>query len=849
MRVLLWILGIVAVLFISAYTILFTGFGNSLIKPYVEKIATQKSGMKIELKKFKVGFSKADIEAAINSELNLTVSGNYNLFKKDFDLNYTAQTKSLNSFGIDIKDNISLNGDMTGNLNNFIVNGAGVLVGSNMRFAIRILNLKPLEIKLDAKSINLAQISSIAFHKPYIIGHLDATADISYIDNGYQGNANLDIKKANTNNELIQNDFGISFPNNFFITAKSDIKLSGDIATAKTVIKSPIAVAAALNSIYNISDNKLNTDLNLNIPDLLKLEPLIKQSLKGEITLNANTQIEANKLSFLDAQIKGLGGIVIAKLKDNKIDADIKNIKLDELLKIASLPAIANGSINGIASINDINIPSKTNGSANLKITNSKLKSNELNKLINTEIKKDIPFTGDAKAIFQDGILNLNSILSSEILRVDKFNSIYNLDSKDANASLQMSIPSLSALGNLTGKTLNGSVELNAEATTKTGKLDNLNLNIKAMDGVINANLKNNALKANIKDVLAENLFVLIGQKPLFNGILNAELNLDSIDLKNLNGKGVINLNNSTLNATNLKEITKKDFPNNIKFSAEFRPTFTNSIAYFMSNLSSNLINIDKFEGSFDINKLALDATYLANINDLSKFEFLIGKKLIGSLNANGKVQYKDTLYLTLNSDLLKSKLKSEFKDSILTLNLDKFSVQELLMMADYDPFYEGISNLNAKYDLSKAKGDFKIDLLEGKLAKSGLTNAISIALNQDISEEVFKNGYVKGDINKDIITFNAQMSSPKSDVNVTKGSINMLNSKIFIPIDTNIEKTDLQIEVSGTTKEPKYAFKSSYLKTKIEKEMNRGLKKLFNSDENKTNDAKDIVKGLKNLF
>ncbi|EDO9794431.1 hypothetical protein GO117_02860 [Campylobacter fetus] len=849
MRVLLWILGIIAVLFISAYTILFTSFGNSLIKPYVEKIATQKSGMKIELKKFKVGLSKADIQAAINSELNLTVTGSYNLIKKNFDLNYTAQTRSLNSFGIDIKDNISLNGDMIGNLNNFVVNGAGILVGSNMRFAIRIVNLKPLELKLDAKSLNLAQISTIALHKPYIIGHLDATADISYANNGYQGDANLNIKKANTNNELIQNDFNISLPSNFFITAKSDIKLSGDIATAKTVIKSPIAVAAALNSVYNISNNKLNTDLNLNIPDLLKLEPLIKQSLKGEITLNANTQIDANKLSFLDARIKGLGGIVIAKLKDNKIDADIKNIKLDELLKIASLPAIADGSINGIADINDINIPSKTNGSANLKITNSKLKSNKLNKLINTEIKKDIPFTGDAKAIFQDGILNLNSILSSEILRVDKFHSIYNLDSKDANASLQMSIPSLNALGNLTGKTLNGSAELNAEAVIKATKLDNLSLNIKAMDGVINANLKNNTLKANIKDILAENLFVLIGQKPLFDGVLNAELNLDSIDIKNLNGKGVIDLNNATLNAANLKEMTKKDFPNNIKFRAEFKPTFTNSIAYFMSNLSSNLINIDKFEGSFDINKLALDATYLANINDISKFEFLIGKKLIGSLNANGKAQYKDTLYLTLNSDLLKSKLKSELKNGILTLNLDKFSVQELLKMADYDPFYEGISNLNAKYDLNGAKGNFKIDLLEGKLAKSGLTNAISIALNQDITEEVFKDGYVKGDINKDIITFNAQMSSPKSDVNATKGSINMLNSKIFIPIDTNIEKTDLQIEVSGTTKEPKYAFKSSYLKTKIEKEMDRGLKKLFNSDENKTNDAKDIIKGLKNLF
>ncbi len=159
------------------------------------------------------------------------------------------------------------------------------------------------------------------------------------------------------------------------------------------------------------------------------------------------------------------------------------------------------------------------------------------------------------------------------------------------------------------------------------------------MEGVINANLKINTLKANIKDILAENLCVLIGQKPLFDGVLNAVLNLDSIDIKNLNGKGVINLNNATLNAANLKEMTKKDFPDNIKFRAEFKPTFTNSIAYFMSNLSSNLINIDKFEGSFDINKLALDATYLANISDISKFEFLIGKKLIGSLNANGKAQ------------------------------------------------------------------------------------------------------------------------------------------------------------------------------------------------------------------
>ncbi|MFW5619654.1 MAG: hypothetical protein ACOCMY_07295 [Campylobacter hyointestinalis] len=206
------------------------------------------------------------------------------------------------------------------------------------------------------------------------------------------------------------------------------------------------------------------------------------------------------------------------------------------------------------------------------------------------------------------------------------------------------------------------------------------------------------------------------------------------------------------------------------------------------------MIDITKFNGSFDINKMLLDAVYNAKIDDLSKLEFLSGKKLIGATNLDGKIKYDKNLYATLKSKLLNSELNSELEDNKLSLNMNNFDISELLAMLDYEKFYSGKGNLNANYNLESAKGNFKIDILEGSLTKSGLTDAISVALDRDITKEVYKDGYIKGDINRDLVTLKAEISSPKSDINITKGTLNLANSKIFIPVDLNIEKTDLRV-------------------------------------------------------
>lgn len=508
------------------------------------------------------------------------------------------------------------------------------------------------------------------------------------------------------------------------------------------------------------------------------------------------------------------------------------------------LPNVANGLMQGAINIKDISSPSLISGIASLRISKAKIQKDSVNKLLNIGINKDIPFNSDIKISVDKGLLNLDSIITSEILNLNKLNGKYNLAQKSGDFDFILDINDLSKL---TNQNLKGTILLNGAANIRSNALKILNLNGNLLGGNIDIALNNQNLKANLNSISLNDLFVIAGQKPLANGILNMDLNFDSIDIKNLNAKGNLNIKNGSLNSKNISQILKKNIPEDVKFELNTKPTITNSIVYFSSNLNSNLIDITKFNGSFDINKMLLDAVYNAKIDDLSKLEFLSGKKLIGAANLDGKIKYDKNLYATLKSKLLNSELSSKLEDNKLSLNMNNFDISELLAMLDYEKFYSGKGNLNANYNLESAKGNFKIDILEGSLTKSGLTDAISVALDRDITKEVYKDGYIKGDINRDLVTLKAEISSPKSDINITKGTLNLANSKMFIPVDLNIEKTDLRVEVSGTTQKPRYAFDSNYINLKIEKTLN----KVFKTDENATkqNNAKELIKGLKNLF
>lgn len=839
MKFLAWFCGILLVLVVALYCVLFSSFGNSVLKPFVEKIASEKIGMEFRLEKFELGFSSFDILAIINGELGVESKGKYSLFSSQFDLNYNTQAKSFNGMQIDL----SLKGEALGSFDNFVANGSGSLAGSSIRFASRIKDYAPLELKLDAKELDLAALSMIALKKAYISGKLSAVADIA----GQEGTAKLNSAKIIITKEA-QNDFGISLPANFALSLNSDIKLLGKQVAATTRVKSALANLSAKNTSYNFENGEITSDFNVDIANLAALEPIIKQKLNGSIKVAGNTKIANGAMEFLDAKINGLGGEILASLKDNELNANIKNLKLAQALSLAGLAPLANSDISGTAKITNLNDTKKIKGSANLTLSNGVLNHKQMNDLLGSDLSSDVSFNAQNKLEIASGTLNFDSVLNSPVIENLGAKGSYTLANGDAKIDLAGKIADLGAIF---GSGAKSPANIKANVGLKAGELSDGDIDIKGFGGQILAKVKGKALNANIKNIKAEQVLAMTTFGSLFNGEVNAELSLDGLNLQNLNGRGELSVKNGVFNAAAMSKLLETEFPKNVKFSLNFKPTFTNSVAYFSSNFASDIANISKFDGSYNLQKNALDAAYSANVSDLSKLSFLTGVALYTPLNVSGKIaSTNQAINASANSDIFGSNTDITFKSSTLNANMKNAKIEQILKALGYEQFYIGTANTDFIYNTASKLGEFNANILNAHLAKSGLTALISSVLGgRDITTEVYENGVVKGRVTGDIITFDANMHSKRSDINVKQASINTKSKALNIPVSANYEKTDIGIDITGTTQAPKYALSSQYLQQKAEQGVEKLIDKAFKGNDEKADKAKDILNNLKKLF
>lgn len=839
MKFLAWFCGILLVLVVALYCVLFSSFGNSVLKPFVEKIASEKIGMEFRLEKFELGFSSFDILAIINGELGVESKGKYSLFSSQFDLNYNTQAKSFNGMQIDL----SLKGEALGSFDNFVANGSGSLAGSSIRFASRIKDYAPLELKLDAKALDLAALSMIALKKAYITGKLSAVADIA----GQEGTAKLNSAKIIITKEA-QNDFGISLPANFTLSLNSDIKLLGKQVAATTRVKSALANLSAKNTSYNFENGEITSDFNVDIANLAALEPIIKQKLNGSIKVVGNTKIANGAMEFLDAKINGLGGEILASLKDNELNANIKNLKLAQALSLAGLAPLANSDISGTAKITNLNDTKKIKGSANLTLSNGVLNHKQMNALLGSDLSSDVSFNAQNKLEIASGTLNFDSVLNSPVIENLGAKGSYTLANGDAKIDLAGKIADLGAIF---GSGAKSPANIKANVGLKAGELRDADIDIKGFGGQILAKIKGKAINANIKNIKAEQVLAMTTFGSLFKGEVNAELSLDGLNLQNLNGRGELSVKNGVFNAAAMSKLLETEFPENVKFSLNFKPTFTNSVAYFSSNFASDIANISKFDGSYNLQKNALDAAYGANVSDLSKLSFLTGVALSAPLNLSGKIaSTNQAINASANSDIFGSNTDITFKSGVLNANMKNAKIEQILKALGYEQFYIGSTNMTFDYNTASKLGEFNANILNAHLAKTGLTELISSVLGgRDITTEVYENGVVKGIIKGDIITFDANMHSKRSDINVKQASINTKSKALNIPVSANYEKTDIGIDITGTTQAPKYALSSQYLQQKAEQGVEKLIDKAFKGNDEKADKAKDILNNLKKLF
>ncbi|WP_103649065.1 tryptophanyl-tRNA synthetase [Campylobacter concisus] len=847
MKKVAYIVSALVLIVACTFGFIFSPFGSKFIAGKIEKEALAR-GIDVKFKDFSLGFSTLNLEATVMNAINLKANGDLSLLAQNMNLNMDINADKTKANELGLKKDVALKANVAGKFSNFKLVATGTALGSNINLNANLKNYLPKALNLDAKNIELSEISTLAQKPNLASGKLDLTSNMQGVDEKNEPIVNAQILASDgvINKEILKKEFGLNLAKDISFKGGVNAKFANEKVVAKTLIIAPEATLKANETTYDLSSKNLKSDFLLNVPDLALLGKLLGEQLSGAVDANGEILMQENALKNLKADINGLGGKINANFDSKNLVLNAANIKLKELLVLALQPSYADGQINLNANFSGFDELKKLAGEAKFEIKNG-LINNGLVKL-----KNAAKFELKGGAVAKGELINFDANVLSDLGELKDIKGVYDLKNSQIFSKFALLISDPEKFKATSGFEVSSKMALAGDVKVKESKIDELNLGGDAFSGKLNATIKNENLDLSLKEAQLGEILAISDNGRLANAKANVRAKGQNIFSKSPSIAATIALNEGKFNAVELSKMLDKKFPENEKFSSNLSLDYKGDVAKFSGDFLSSLADINGIDGSFDVGKSTLNLKLQAVVSELNKLAFLAGRELHGKfaaiVTANGKVD--DLSVKATSDDLFKGKLEANYKGGALDAVLKNFEVKGLTQTLGLEHLYDGNGDAKFDYETKQKLGKFDILLKEGHLASTNLTNNIKIFTGKDITKEIYKDGKIYGDIKGDNVIFNVNLSSPKSDIKVVNGTYNTTTKMLNAPLVCRLEKTDLNVKISGTTDNLKYDVRSQYLENKVKKEIGRFLDKKLGKDDEGTSGEKQNLKGLlKGLF
>ena len=417
--------------------------------------------------------NKAEVKTNLTSSLiNIFMDKTVvNLSTNQIDSDYKVDIKNLNKIeGIIAK---KLNGEFStkGNLKAFDetikIEGDSNVFESNVKYNTELTNYKPSYIKFSVENAKLEKFLQMLNEPIYALGDFNIQGEIK--------NANLDkldgdisskITNASIVNEVTNTVFKQNLKEKINFDLNIDTSLVPTQAVSKASLQTTIGNLTSQNSVYTFTDDSFNSDYLLNIPALEKLKDILNMSLKGNIDINGDITNKEDSL-LLTGKSNTLGGTFDFDLKNDKLNANLKDIDVQELSAMLDYSKIFNSKANFTL---DYDLLLKK-GELVGKLINGHFLSNNFSLLLNQlgkfDLNKEVYETLDINSQIDNRILTSDVIMKSANTQIDIQDSILDLEQKLIDAKINAVVKDKKFIIDVKGETSNPKISLNAKDLLK----------------------------------------------------------------------------------------------------------------------------------------------------------------------------------------------------------------------------------------------------------------------------------------------------------------------------------------------------------------------------------------------
>ncbi|MGP1449595.1 MAG: hypothetical protein ACTTJS_00545 [Wolinella sp.] len=614
-------------------------------------------------------------------------------------------------------------------------------------------------------------------------------------------------------------------------------------------LKGKESLLASITGDYSLLSRTLDALLSLDVKDLSYISEIAATPLQGAFTLNAKASGNMDKLSIVgDSNIAQSDTKFIITLKNLALDSIVANIKqarLEMLLQTIGKPVYAKALIDLDAKV-DGTKDNGFKGDVELLVNGGEAVRDVIRDEFNITIpstlfslKMTTAFSGDNVAHQIKLASNLGNITSSGAtnLKTLATDSLYSIDFSD-----------LSPLTPLAGIPLRGN--LKADGTLKG---DRRSLVLDGTTNLANSDssylVRFSNLSPTTADIKVDNLklerLLYMMHKPIYlAGDLNLNATLKDL-LDEISGEIKLLIPSALTNHEAIKHDFDISLPQN-KLSLSSTATLHKGKGEISSVLDSAILKLNAPKSEIVLKpEFALNAPYELQLPDLSLLHSITGRKLNGSINANGKVvNDKNGLLIDFVSQILGGNINGELKNNTLTVEAKQIEVLELLKLGNYPMIFTSKADASLTYDTLAHKGDLNLLAKDGRFAENQLSQILKPLFGIDLAHEIYEKTELSSVINSGEIRSNLTMNSKNSEI-TTQNTLTDINKNLIdATLNAKIKNRSAILTLNGALDKPKISLNTQgLLKEKADRAIDKHLDKHL--PEKAKEPIKTLLKGL----
>ncbi len=368
-------------------------------------------------------------------------------FYSDFDL-HVENLKNLGKIiDQDIRGKINLKGDVEFKGKKLALNANTKSLGGNLD-----AKLADGTLEANLENIELKKIVYILNKPDFATGDINAKAKFSGLDSkSLNGQFNYTLKNGILLKEGLKELTQTNVPQSYTFDMKSDVNVKNSIAYFTNTINSQLASLPSFKGNYDINKKILDSEYEMDIKELSKLEFITKQKLHGPLHVKGIAQLKNDNLkTTADAPI--LGGMSNSVYDKNILTTKANGISIKGLCDLMGLPYVFDSK--GDFNLN-YNTKSKK-GDYSLVMAKGHMVKNQLTDLVKTfsmyDMTKEVYNNTTLKGAINDTKASYQLDMNGSQTAINVPNGIYDMSSGKTKANFKLRFQKTDVKGSIWGQ-------------------------------------------------------------------------------------------------------------------------------------------------------------------------------------------------------------------------------------------------------------------------------------------------------------------------------------------------------------------------------------------------------------